>query len=43
MCIRDRNETPELKEDSFERLQEVMTQAGELTQKVPFDKIVNNK
>ena len=37
------NETPELKEESFERLQEVMTQAGELTQKVPFDKIVNNK
>ena len=37
------NETPELKEESFEILQEVMTQAGELTQKVPFDKIVNNK
>lgn len=37
------NETPELKEESFERLQEVMTQAGELTKKVPFDKIVNNK
>lgn len=37
------NETPELKEESFERLQEVMTQAGELTQKVPFDKIVNNE
>lgn len=37
------NETPELKEESFERLQEVMTQAGELTPKVPFDKIVNNK
>ena len=37
------NETPELKEESFERLQEVMTQAGELTKKVPFEKIVNNK
>ena len=37
------NETPELEEDSFERLQEVMTQAGELTNKVPFEKIVNNK
>ena len=37
------NETPELKAESFERRQEVMTQAGELTQKVPFDKIVNNK
>lgn len=37
------NETPELKEESFNRLQEVMTQAGELTKKVPFEKIVNNK
>lgn len=37
------NETPELKEESFERLQEVMTQAGVLTKKVPFEKIVNNK
>ena len=37
------NETPELKEESFERLQEVKTQAGELTKKVPFEKIVNNK
>lgn len=37
------NETSELKEESFERLQEVMTQAGELTKKVPFEKIVNNK
>ena len=37
------NETPELEEESFERLQEVMTQAGELTNKVPFEKIVNNK
>ena len=37
------NETPELKEESFERLQEVMTQAGELTKKVPFEEIVNNK
>ncbi|MBN7772592.1 ABC transporter substrate-binding protein [Clostridium aminobutyricum] len=33
---------PILKEQSFALLQEVMTQAGELTQKAPYDKIVNN-
>ena len=37
------NDTPILKEESFERLQEVMTSAGELEQKAPYDKIVNNK
>lgn len=37
------NENPILKEDSFNRLQEVMVEAGELTEKVPYDKIVNNK
>lgn len=37
------NDTPALKEESFERLQEVMTSAGELEQKAPYDKIVNNK
>ena len=37
------NENPILKEDSFDRLQEVMVEAGELTEKVPYDKIVNNK
>lgn len=37
------NENPILKEESFNRLQEVMTEAGELTNKVPYDKIVNNK
>ena len=37
------NDTPVLKEESFERLQEVMTSAGELEQKAPYDKIVNNK
>lgn len=37
------NDTPVLKEESFNRLQEVMTGAGELEKKVPFDKIVNNK
>ena len=35
------NETPELKEESFNRLQEVMTLAGELQTKAPYDKIVN--
>ena len=37
------NDTPVLKEESFNRLQEVMTQAGELEQNAPYDKIVNNK
>ena len=36
------NDTPILKEESFNRLQEVMTEAGELKQKAPYDKIVNN-
>lgn len=37
------NDTPVLKEESFDKLQEVMSEAGELTQKAPYDKIVNNK
>lgn len=37
------NETPVLKEESFNKLQEVMTSAGELTEKAPYEKIVNNK
>jgi len=37
------NDTPVLKQESFDRLQEVMTMAGELEQKAPYDKIVNNK
>lgn len=37
------NDTPVLKEESFNRLQEVMTMAGELEQNAPYDKIVNNK
>ena len=37
------NETPVLKEESFNRLQEVMTSAGELKEKAPYDKIVNNQ
>jgi len=34
--------TPVMKESSFELLQTVMTEAGELDQKAPYDKIVNN-
>ena len=37
------NETPVLKEESFDKLQEVMSEAGELSQKAPYDKVVNNK
>lgn len=32
--------TPVLKEEAFDRLQEVMTAAGELSQKAPYDKVV---
>lgn len=31
-----------MKEESFELLQTVMEEAGELKQKVPFDKVINN-
>ena len=37
------NKTPVLKQESFDRLQEVMTMAGELEKQAPYDKIVNNK
>lgn len=37
------NDTPILKQEAFERLEEVMTMAGELKEKVPYEKIVNNK
>ena len=37
------NETPVLEEESFNRLQEVMTVAGELESPAPYDKVVNNK
>ncbi len=37
------NDTPILKKESFDKLQEVISQAGELTQKAPYNKIVNNK
>ena len=36
------NDTPMLKEEVFNRLQEVMSMAGELKNKVPYDKIINN-
>ena len=36
------NDTPILKEESFNRLQEVMTLAGELKNNVPYNKIINN-
>lgn len=36
------NETPILKQESFDLLQSVMEEAGELKQKAPYDKIVNN-
>lgn len=36
------NDTPVLKEEAFNRLQEVMTMAGELKNTAPYDKIVNN-
>ncbi len=37
------NETPVLKQESFDKLQEVMTLAGELKTKAPYDKIINNE
>lgn len=37
------NDTPVLKEENFNKLQEVMSKAGELTKKAPYDQIVNNK
>ena len=37
------NETPVLKQESFDKLQEVMSLAGELKVKAPYGKIVNNK
>ena len=37
------NDNPVLKEEVFNRLEEVMTMAGELKEKVPYEKIVNNQ
>lgn len=36
-------QNPILKEDAFDKLQLIMTEAGELEKKAPYDKIVNNK
>ena len=36
-------DNPVLEQEDFNRLQEVMTMAGELEQQAPYDKIVNNK
>lgn len=36
------NKTPVMTKESFDKLQTVMTEAGELTQKAPFEKVVNN-
>ena len=37
------NQTPILEKEAFDRLQEVMTMAGELEKQAPYEKIVNNK
>jgi NitT/TauT family transport system substrate-binding protein len=37
------SETPVMSSESFDLLQEVMTQAGELKKEAPFDQVVNNK
>lgn len=37
------NETPVLEEESYHRLEEVMTLAGELQQKAPYNQIINNQ
>jgi len=36
------NETPVLEQEAFDRLQTVMQEAGELTEKAPYEVIVNN-
>ena len=36
------NETPVLEEEAFDRLQTVMQEAGELTEKAPYEVIVND-
>jgi len=37
------NETPILKKEAFDKLQLIMTEAGELKTQAPYDKVVNNK
>lgn len=36
------NDTPELKEEAYNRLQTVMEEAGELKQRAPYEKVVKN-
>lgn len=36
------NKTPVMKEEAFNKLQDIMESAGELTKRAPFDKVVNN-
>lgn len=36
------NDTPILTKESFERLEEVMIEAGELEKQIPYEKIINN-
>ena len=36
------NKTPVMTKDSFNRLQDVIEEAGELTKRAEFDKLVNN-
>ncbi|MPN58994.1 hypothetical protein SDC9_206711 [bioreactor metagenome] len=35
-------QTPDMKEEAFNRLQQVMTEAGELEKTVPFSAVINN-
>lgn len=37
------NDTPVMKEEAFERLETVMETAGELPERVPFEKVVDNR
>ena len=37
------NDTPVLKQEAYNRLEEVMTMAGELKRKAPYEKVINNK
>lgn len=36
------SKTPVMKEEAFEKLQTVMSEAGELKQKAPYEKLINN-
>ena len=36
------NDTPILTKESFEKLEDVMIEAGELLNKVPYEKLINN-